>query len=115
MKEQKNNYFNSTSTTKKVPLKELRKELFSPTDKNNKDIIQILEELRVVAATHWVQELLEPKKATYPLISESGAEYSWDGSSDDLEEALLVFMAANYLAEISFAGVNTQLQVSYRI
>ena len=51
MKEQKNNYFNSTSTTKKVPLKELRKELFSPTDKNNKDIIQILEELEVVAVT----------------------------------------------------------------
>ena len=55
-----------------------------------------------MAVTRWVQELMEPKKATYPLISESGAEYSWDGLSDDLEEALLVFMAVNYLAESSF-------------
>ena len=86
LKQQKTKCFNSTSTTKAVPLKELHKELFSPTDQYNKDSTQMLEDLGVVAATHWVQDLLDTKKATYPLMSESGAEYSWDGSSDYLKE-----------------------------
>ena len=34
----------------------------------------MLEDLGVVAATHWVQELLDPKKATYPFMSESGVD-----------------------------------------
>ena len=68
-----------------------------------------------MAATRWVQELLEPNKATYPLMSESGADYSWDGLSEDLKEALIGFMAVYDLAEISFAGVTSQLQVFGRI
>ena len=74
LKQQKTNYFNSTSTTKSVSLKEIRKELFSPTNQDNKDITQMLEDLGVVAATRWVQELLDPKKATYILMYEYGAE-----------------------------------------
>ena len=38
-------------------------------------------------------------------MSESGLEYSWDGFSDDLKDALVGFMAMNDIAEISFAGV----------
>ena len=38
LKQQKTNYFNSTSTTKSVTLKDLRKELFYPTDQDNKYI-----------------------------------------------------------------------------
>ena len=68
-----------------------------------------------MAETRWVQELLDPKKATYTLMSESGAEYSWDGFSDDLKEALLGFMAMNDPAEISFAGVTYQVQVFSQI
>ena len=71
----------------------------------------MLEDLGVVAATCWVQQLLEPKKSTYPLMSESGAEYSWDGSPDELKGALIGFMAVNDIAESSFAGVTSQLQV----
>ena len=48
-------------------------------------------------------------------MSESGVEYSWDGSSDDLKEELLGFMSVNDLAESSFAGVTAQLQVFVRI
>ena len=76
LKQQKTNYFNSTSTTKAVPLKELRKELFSLTNQDNKYSTQILEELGFVSATCWVQELLDPKKATYSLMSEYGVYYS---------------------------------------
>ena len=35
-KQQNTNYFNSTSTTKAVPLKELHRQLYSPTDQDKK-------------------------------------------------------------------------------
>ena len=71
----------------------------------------MIENFGVLAATRWLKELLDPKKATYPLMFESGTEYSWDRLSDDLNDALLGFMAVNDLSESSFAGVNAQLQV----
>ena len=114
-KQQKTNYFNSTSTTKAVTLKELHKEPFSPTYQDNKYSTQMIEDLVFLAATRWVQDLLDPKKVTYPLMYESRAEYSWDGSSDDLKEALLGFMAVNDLADTSFSGVTDHLQVFGRI
>ena len=55
LKQQRTNYFISTSITKAVPLKDIRKELFSPTGKYNKDITQIPEDLGFVAAIRWVQ------------------------------------------------------------
>ena len=64
---------------------------------------------------NWVQEVLDPEKDTYPLMSESGSEYSWDGSSDYLRETLFGFMAVNDLAKSSFAGVTSQLQVFGRM
>ena len=64
-----------------------------------------------MATTRWVKELLDPKKATYILMSEYGVKYSWDGSSEDLKEALIGFMAVNDLEESSFAVVTAQLQV----
>ena len=71
----------------------------------------MLEDLGVVSETRWVKELLDPNKATYPLMSEYGVEYSRDGLSEDLTEALLGFMAMNDIAESSFSGVTSQLQV----
>ena len=68
-----------------------------------------------MVATHWVQELLDPKKSTYPLMSKSGVNYSWDGLSDDLKEALLGFMSVNDLAESSFTSMTDQLQVFVEI
>ena len=56
------------STTRVVPIKELLKDLFSPTHQDNKEITQMLEDLGLVAETRWVQELLDPKKATYPFM-----------------------------------------------
>ena len=56
-----------------------------------------------------------PKESTYPLMSESGAKYSWDGSSDDLKDALIGFMAVNDLAETLFTSVTAQPQVFGRI
>ena len=71
----------------------------------------MFEKLGVVAVTHWVVELLAPTKAAYPLMSESGAEYSWEGLTDDLKKALLGMMAVNDLSESSSVGVTVQLKV----
>ena len=49
------------------------------------------------------------------MMYEYGAKYSWDGWSDELEEAFLDFMAVNDLVESSFTGVTSQLQVFGRI
>ena len=76
LKQHKTNYFNSISTTNAVPIKELRKDMFSPTNQDNKENTKILEDLGVLATTSWVQVLMHPKKSTYTLMSESGAEYS---------------------------------------
>ena len=69
-------YFNYTAKKKAFLLKELLKDLFTPVDKDNKDTIPILENLAVVAAERWIEELLDPTKVTYMLMSESGGTYS---------------------------------------
>ena len=48
-------------------------------------------------------------------MSKYGANYSWDGLSDDLKEAMLGFMAVNDLSESSFAGVTAKLQIFVQI
>ena len=83
--------------------------MFSPTYQDNNYSTIMLEDLGVLAATRWVQELLDPKKATYPLMSESGVEYAWDGYSDYSKEAFIGFMAVNDLADSLLSGVTAQL------
>ena len=57
-------------------LKEFLKELFTPVDQDNKDTITILENLAVVAAERWIEELLDPTKVPYMLMSKYGGAYS---------------------------------------
>ena len=65
-------YFNEMAKKKEFPLKELLKELFTPVDKDNKDTTPILENIAVVAAEIWIEELLDPMKVTHMLMLESG-------------------------------------------
>ena len=44
------------------------KELFTPVYQDNKDTTPILENLAVVAAERWIEELLDPTKVTYMLM-----------------------------------------------
>ena len=69
----------------------------------------------VTSARVWIDELNDPKKATWQFMSNSGGEYSYDHSSTDLKEALLNMVAVNDLVESSFAGVTAQVQVYGRI
>ena len=61
-------YFNNMAKKKAFTLKELLKELFTPVDQGSKDTTLILENLAVVAAEIWTEELLDPTKVTYMLM-----------------------------------------------
>ena len=60
--------------------------MFAPVDQDNKDTTPILENLAVVAAERWIEELLDPMKVTYILMSEYGGVYPWDVASDELKK-----------------------------
>ena len=93
-----------------VPLKEMRRELFHPVDKDNKDSTPLFENLTAIAAQAWIDELLDPKKATFQYLSESGSDYCWSHCSDEVKTALMEKMAVNDRAENSFAGVTARIQ-----
>lgn len=105
------NYVNSpdASAPKPVPLKMVRKELFNPTDEDNKDSTSKLEALAKIAAQTWIRELLDPKKATFQFMSESGSPYCWANRTPELKEALMGRKVVNDLAKSAFAGVTEQL------
>ena len=93
----------------------LQKDLFQPTDQDNKESTPLLEELAVTAARAWIDELIDPTKATWQFMSNSGGEYCYDHSSTDLKEVLLNMVVVNDLLESSLAGVTVQVQVYGRI
>ena len=80
-------------------------------DQDNKDTTPIVENLAVVAAERWIEELLDTTKVTYMLMSESGGAYSWDVASDELKKSLFGLMAVNDIAESEFRVLTAQLEV----
>lgn len=68
-----------------------------------------LEALAKIAAQTWIRELLDPKKATFQFMSESGSPYCWANRTPELKEALMGRKVVNDLAESAFAGVTEQL------
>ena len=108
-------YFNNTAKEKAFPLKEFLKDLSKPVDQDNKDTTPILKNIAVVAAERWIEELLDPTKLTFMLMSESGGAYSWYVASDELKKSLFGMMAVNDLAKSAFGGLTAQLEVFGRI
>ena len=62
-----------------------------------------------------IEELLDPTKITYMLMSESGGAYSWYVASDELKKSFFGLMAVNDLAESAFGGLIAQLEIFGRI
>ena len=58
-----------------------------------------------------LEDITGPLREKNYRLSESGGEYSWEGSSDELKESLIGMMAVNDLAESAFGGVTAQLEV----
>ena len=113
--EKKKNVLVADTGATAVPLKEMCRELFHPMDKDNKDSTPLIENLTAIAARAWIDELLDPKKATFQYLSESGSDYCWSHFSDEVKTALMGKMAVNDRAESSFAGVTAQIQDYGRI
>ena len=101
--------------TKTVPLKDLIKELFSPTNLDNQDSTEILETITTIGIEALIDELLDEKKATYKYLSISGSEFSHEHFPDYVKRVMLGQWASNDLAESSFAGVTAQVQCYGRI
>ena len=111
----KKSEFVEASQTKAVPLKELIKELFSPTNLDNQDITKMLETITIIGIQALIDELLDKKKATYKYLSISGSKFSHEHCPDYVKKAMLGQWASNDLSEGSFAGVTTQVQCYGRI
>ena len=109
--EQKNTRLVAESNSTVVPMMMVRKEVFNPTDQDNKDSTSTLEELAVLACTGWRDEMVDPKNGTWQFLSDLGGELSFEHSSEEDKLALRGMMAVNDLAESSFAGLTVQVQV----
>ena len=96
-------------------MKELIKELFSPTNFDNKDSTKMLETITTIGIQALIDELLYEKKSTYKYLSASGYEFSHEPCPSDVKRAMLGQWASNYLAESSFARVTSQVQCYGRI
>ena len=68
--------FVQASQTKAVPLKELIKELFAPTNQDNQDSTQMLENIAAIGIQALIDELEDQSKATYKYLSISGSKFS---------------------------------------
>ena len=91
-------------------MKELIKELFSPTNLDNQDITKMLENITTIGIQALIDELLDEKKATYKYLSISGSEFSHEIFPDDVKRAMLGQWASNDFAESAFAGFTAQVQ-----
>ena len=85
----KKSEFVKASQTKAVPLKELIKELFSPTNLGNQDSTKMLETITTIGTQALIYELLDEKKATYNYLSILGSEFSHEHCPDDVNRAML--------------------------
>ena len=113
--ETKTSNFVVKSQTKAVPNKMLLEELFTPSDHDNQDSAEMLEQIAAVGIQALIDELEDQSKATYKYLSMSGSQFSWEHCPDDVKKDMLGTMASNDLAESSFAGLTAQVQCYGRI
>ena len=91
-------------------MKELIKELFSPTNLDNQDSTEMLEMITTIGIQALIDELLDKKKFIYKYLYILGSKFSHEHCPDDVKRAMLGQWAWNYLAESSFAGVTARVQ-----
>ena len=95
--------------------RQLRDELFNPTDEDNIDSREMAIELGALAASTILTELRDPKKATSRHLTSTEGKLSWGNTSVEEHEASLRKMAVNDPAESIFGGTTRELHVSGRI
>ena len=101
--------------TKIVHYARLLKYLFHPTRSMDKDTNARVIELAYVAINAFIQELLDPKKATWKYLSDSGSDYCWSKMTNERKEALVGVTATNDEAESVLGGTTANVQRFGRI
>ena len=66
-------HYAKSSNTREVPLKNITKEIFTPTERDKQDITNVLEKLTVIGIQSLIDKLEDYKKATYKYLSISGS------------------------------------------
>ena len=98
------------SGTKVVHLGRMRRELFAPSRKTERDTNKRVQELAKVAANSILTELRDESKATHKYLSRFGKEYSWKHCPEIRKQALLGCTATNDECESSLGGTTSQIQ-----
>ena len=83
------------SNTKQVHMALLRDELFHPVIKDNVSSADLVRQLAPIAAKAFLEELRDPKKATYKYLSSSGSEYSYEHCPEEIKTDMLGKLATN--------------------
>ena len=105
----------SSDGSKVVHLARLKRHLFHPTRRSDRETQQRMVELAKVAAEAFLAELRDPKKATAKYLSSSGSEYSWMHCPQERKTALLGNKATNDECESALGGCTSQVQRFCRI
>ena len=105
-----------TDGTSVVHYKRIRRRLFHPTKKADKQTTELVVELAEIATEALVRELLDEKKATYKYLSVSGSVYSAAHKDfDSRKSALVGVTATNDEAESALGGITSNVQKYGRI
>ena len=105
----------SESSATMLQFAELRKELFSPSDKTNAGTNGRLIELARVATQGFLDELHNEKKATRKFLSVSESPALFLGCPKEAKEGLYGHEATNDRSESALGGTTHQLQQYGRI
>ena len=106
---------NRKSATRVVHLARLRKQLFHPVRKSERDATARMVELAGIAATAIISELRDEKKATHKYLSRFKKNYSYVHASNERKLAFLGKKATNDEAESALGGATAQIQRYGRI
>lgn len=105
-----------TDGTSVVHYNRIRRRLFHPTKKADKQTTKRVVELSEIATEALVRELLDEKKATYKYLSVSGSSYSAAHNDfDSQKKALVGVTATNDEAESALGGITSNVQKYGRI
>ena len=101
---------NRKSATKVVHLSRLRRQLFRPVRKTERDASERTIELAGIAAEAFIAELRDENKATHKYLSRFKKDYSYSYASAEKKQAFLGKKATNDEAESALGGATAQLQ-----
>ena len=93
----------------KILEKEIKKELFNPTRKDNKATPLLVVKLGAYLAACLIKEMLDPTRLTSQHLSIEGGNLSWSNTTQQEHEARMGKEATNDNTESPFGSLTAQL------